>query len=64
VSASLAGREARPRVVAGGDGPLGRGARGPLPLRLEYQWTDVEVTPTAPLRLRLVLGTAPPSATP
>jgi hypothetical protein len=43
-------------VKATGDGPLGRGARGPLPLHLIYESSDVRLTPDKPAHWRLTLS--------
>ncbi len=42
-------------VKATGDGPLGRGARGPLPLHLIYESHDLELKPDKPAHWRLTL---------
>jgi hypothetical protein len=42
-------------VKATGDGPLGRGARGPLPLHLIYESHDLQLKPDKPAHWRLVL---------
>ena len=43
-------------VKATGDGPLGRGARGPVPLHLIYESHDLQLTPNKPAHWRLILS--------
>ena len=43
-------------VKATGDGPLGRGARGPLPLHLIYESHDLQLRPVKPLQWRLIVS--------
>jgi hypothetical protein len=43
-------------VKATGDGPLGRGARGPLPLHLIYEYHDLQLKPDKPAHWRLILS--------
>jgi hypothetical protein len=43
-------------VKATGDGPLGRGARGPLPLHLIYESHDLQLKPAKPAHWRLILS--------
>jgi hypothetical protein len=43
--AASADWEMKNRVLATGDGPLGRGARGPVPLHLIYETRDLELAP-------------------
>lgn len=42
-------------MKANGDGPLGRGARGPIPLQLVYESSDLQLSPGKAMRWRLVL---------
>jgi hypothetical protein len=42
-------------LLAAGDGPLGRGPRRPVPLRLEYESHDVKLEPNRPRRWRIAL---------
>jgi hypothetical protein len=42
-------------MQATGDGPLGRGARGPVPLHLVYEARDVALAPGQPLTWTLTL---------
>ena len=42
-------------VQATADGPLGRGARGPVPLHLVYEARDVALAPGQPLTWTLTL---------
>jgi hypothetical protein len=42
-------------MQATGDGPLGRGARGPVPLHLVYEARDVALTPGRPSTWTLTL---------
>jgi len=43
-------------VKATGDGPLGRGARGPVPLHLIYESSDLQLKPEKPAHWRLILS--------
>jgi hypothetical protein len=43
-------------MKATGDGPLGRGARGPVLLHLIYESPDLRLTPHKPVRWRLTLS--------
>jgi len=43
------------KVFATGDGPLGRGVRGAIPLHLIFEATNVRLQPGGPLRFRLEL---------
>ena len=43
-------------VKATGDGPLGRGARGPLPLHLIYESHDLQLKPDKPAHWSLILS--------
>jgi hypothetical protein len=43
-------------LKATGDGPLGRGARGPIPLHLIYEYRDLRLTPDKPGHWRIVLS--------
>jgi hypothetical protein len=43
-------------LKANGDGPLGRGARGPIPLNLIYESRDLHLSPGKPLHWRLILS--------
>jgi hypothetical protein len=43
------------RVQATGNSPLGRGARGPIPLHLIYEARDVRVTPGQPVTWQMTL---------
>ena len=45
----------RSSIVAGGNGPLGRGVRGAIPLHLVFEAPDVVVDPQRPLKYRLML---------
>ena len=45
----------RSSIVAGGDGPLGRGVRGAIPLHVVYEAKDLVVNPQQPLKYRLTL---------
>ena len=45
----------RSSIVAGGDGPLGRGVRGAIPLHVVFEAKDVVVNPQQPLKYRLTL---------
>jgi hypothetical protein len=40
---------------ATGDGPLGRGARGPIPLHLIYESRDLQLKPGKAAHWRLIL---------
>ena len=42
-------------IVAPGDGPLGRGARGALPFHLLYEARDLRLEPKRPVRWQLAL---------
>ncbi|HEV7373146.1 MAG TPA: hypothetical protein VGN95_00355 [Pyrinomonadaceae bacterium] len=42
-------------LMATGDGPLGRGARGAIPLHLVYESHDVRLAPGKPLRWRMTI---------
>ena len=54
---SLSAIEFNPRssIVAAGDGPLGRGVRGAIPLHLLFEAENVVVNPQKPLKYRLTL---------
>src|SRR6185436_9410399 len=41
-------------LKATGDGPLGRGARGPIPLHLIYESTNLQLRPDKPAHWRLI----------
>jgi hypothetical protein len=43
-------------IRATGDGPLGRGARGYIPLHLAYEARDLRLTPGQPVSWRLTLS--------
>jgi hypothetical protein len=43
-------------LKATGDGPLGRGARGPIPLHLIYESHDLQLKPGKPTHWRLILS--------
>jgi hypothetical protein len=45
----------RTSIVATGNGPLGRGVRGAIPLHLVFEARDVVVDPQKPLKYRLTL---------
>lgn len=42
-------------MKANGDDPLGRGARGPIPLQMVYESRDLQLTPGKRVRWRLIL---------
>jgi hypothetical protein len=44
-------------MQATGDGPLGRGARGPVPLHLIYETQDLAIVPGRPLTWTLTIRT-------
>jgi hypothetical protein len=46
-------------LMATGDTPLGRGARGPVPLHLIYESRDLRVTPNSGAHWRLTVRVAP-----
>jgi hypothetical protein len=46
-------------IRATGDGPLGRGARGYIPLHLTYEARDLRLTPEQPMTWRLTLSLEP-----
>ena len=43
-------------LKATGDGPLGRGARGPIPLHLIYESSNLQLRPDKPAHWRLIVG--------
>ena len=43
-------------IRATGNGPLGRGARGYIPLHLAYEARDLRLTPGQPITWRLTLS--------
>jgi hypothetical protein len=43
-------------LMATADGPLGRGARGPIPLHLIYESRDLRLKPDKPAHWRLILS--------
>ena len=45
----------RASIVAAGDGPLGRGVRGAIPLHVVYEAENIAVDPKRPLKYRLTL---------
>ena len=45
------------RIVATGDGPLGRGARGVVPIHLTYEARDISIAPDRPATWQLTLRT-------
>jgi hypothetical protein len=45
-----------PAIRATGNGPLGRGARGNIPLHLAYEARDLRLTPGQPITWRLTLS--------
>ena len=47
----------QPTIQATGNGPLGRSARGYIPLHVAYEARDVKVAPGQPLTWRLTLTT-------
>jgi hypothetical protein len=51
----LSGFNPRASIVAAGDGPLGRGVRGAIPLHLVFEAQNVVVKPREPLKYRLIL---------
>jgi hypothetical protein len=55
VSLSAIGFIPRSSIVAAGDGPLGRGVRGPIPLHLVYEAQNIVVEPKQPLKYQLKL---------
>ncbi len=42
-------------IISTGNGPLGRGVHGAIPLHLVYKASDLEVTPNKPLKYKLEL---------
>lgn len=42
-------------IVATGDGPLGRGVRGAIPMHLLYEATNININPETPIRYRLTI---------
>jgi hypothetical protein len=55
VSLSAIGFIPRSSIVAAGDGPLGRGVRGAIPLHLVYEAQNIVVEPKQPLKYQLKL---------
>jgi len=51
----ILGFNPRSSIVAAGDGPLGRGVRGAIPLHLVFEARDVVVGPQKPLKYKLIL---------
>jgi hypothetical protein len=51
----LSGFNPRASIAAAGDGPLGRGVRGAIPLHLVFEAQNVVVKPREPLKYRLIL---------
>jgi hypothetical protein len=49
------------RISATGDGPLGRGARGYIPLHLTYDARDIHMTPGRPVTWQMTLQPLQPS---
>jgi hypothetical protein len=49
------------RIRATGDGPLGRGARGYIPLHLTYAGRDIHITPTRPATWQVTLQPLQPA---
>jgi len=49
----------RSSIVATGDGPLGRGVHGAIPLHLVFEAQNVAVSPRRPLKYRLILRSHP-----
>jgi hypothetical protein len=45
----------RSAIVAGGDGPLGRGVHGAIPLHVVFEAKDIVVKPQQPLKYKLTL---------
>src|SRR5262249_9676836 len=45
-------------VVASGDAPIGRGARRPVPLHLNYEARNIRLEPGHPVRWRIALRAA------
>lgn len=43
-------------IIASGDGPLGRGVHGAIPLHLIFEAQNVNVKPRQPLKFRIILG--------
>ncbi|HEX3183992.1 MAG TPA: hypothetical protein VHQ94_04305 [Pyrinomonadaceae bacterium] len=54
-----AGLNPRSSIVAGGDGPLGRGVHGAIPLHLVFEAQNVTVSPQKQLKYRLILRIHP-----
>jgi len=48
-----------PSLLAMGDTALGRGARGAIPLQLEYESWDLRLVPNRPKTWHLVIEIAP-----
>ncbi len=46
---------ARSSIVAAGNGPLGRGVRGAIPLHLLFEATNINIKPQTPIKYRLIL---------
>jgi hypothetical protein len=53
----ISGTNFNPRasIIAAGDGPLGRGVHGAIPLHLVFEAKDVVVNPQQPIKYRLLL---------
>ncbi len=45
----------RSSIVATGNGPLGRGVRGAIPLHLLFEATNININPQTPIKYRLIL---------
>ena len=45
----------RSSIIATGNGPLGRGVRGAIPLHLFFEATNINISPQTPIRYRLIL---------
>ncbi|MBI3265309.1 MAG: hypothetical protein HYZ58_19440 [Acidobacteria bacterium] len=50
-------------LVATGNDPIGRGARGPMPLHLTYEATNLRLEPGNPVRWRVTITASAPSTT-
>jgi hypothetical protein len=60
VDAVASGFKLRQSLQATGNGPLGKGTRGPIPLVLTLEARDLTVAPGAPLAWTMRLKTTPP----
>ena len=45
----------RSSIIAAGNGPLGRGVRGAIPLHLLFEATNINISAQTPIKYRLIL---------